>query len=164
MFPFFRDIQVFLLGDFVCWSLEISIHCFSSNFCFLLIFVPLMFAFFAFFLMIVFSFPISFSYVVFWSLYRCIDNIFKAGKPLPSSFLDTYNLSSPLWDVRLYASSWVLPSDPLKEWSRVSYERDSWGIYPFYKFSMLFFLSSFRILTRHSFFFFHLPTFNGVCF
>ena len=76
---------------------------------------------------------IVFFYVVFESLYRCVDAIFNAGKS-----------SSPLWDVMPYAWSLVflffdqfvqVPLLSTSKRSRISNERYSPGIYSFDKVS-----------------------------
>ena len=74
-------------------------------------------------------------YAVLESLYLYIDAIFNVACAFPSSFLDKYCLRH-IWDVRCEFSCSLVNllkffPRPLQEWSRLSYEGDSPGVYPF---------------------------------
>ena len=90
-FSFFLKVSLsetcpsFLMRIFACLSFEISMQLFFFPFCFLVIFALLMIVLSVVFLVADFCLPLHF-YVVFKSLYRCIDNIFNAGQSSPSFF------------------------------------------------------------------------------
>ena len=127
--------------DFSCEISLVShlkyLYIFSSHFCFLVIVVLLMLVFF---IKEVIKISLLFFYIVFSSLYRCINAIFNVCKSSSSFFLDTFCLRH-FWIVLPYAFAWVFLFsasfvEVLKEWSRVSYKGDSPGFYPFHEISV----------------------------
>ena len=93
-FSFLSHVQVFSYELTLVCRLKYPYSCFSSYFCFLVIFVPLMLVLSVLFLGTVISFPSRFSTL---SLSRCIDASTLSSmlvSPLPLSFLVTYRLST----------------------------------------------------------------------
>ena len=91
--PFLRYVHVFSCEMSLVSRLKRPSSCFSSRFCFLAIFVLLIFMSSVLFLVAVIRIPLSFSVL---SLSRCIDALTFSMQvsPLPPSFLDTYSLST----------------------------------------------------------------------
>ena len=83
---FLSHVHVFSNEISLVCRLKCRYSCFSSHFCFLVIFVPLMFVLSVLFLVDLIRLPPRFFYVVFLSLYRCIDAILNAGKSYSSFF------------------------------------------------------------------------------
>ena len=111
-FPFFSHVQVLLWEISFVWRLKYSYSCFSSHFCFLVIFSSLD-------LLVVCivsgscdqSSSMLFS-VIFELLYRCINVIFNTGKSSSSVFFFFFFFAHTvcqrnLWDIRLYEWSLV---------------------------------------------------------
>ena len=81
-----------------------------------------------------------FFYVVFESLYGCVNAVFDAASPLPTSFLGTYSLFTSSLGCNalcMVISSLVhlskFISGPIEKWSRISNEVYSPSIYSFDK-------------------------------
>ena len=105
-FLFLSYVQVFLCEISLVCCLKCAYGCFTSHFCFQLIFVLLNLVLSVLFTGAVISLPPCFFML---SSNRCIDILTLSSMleiPLPS-FLDTYSMStSSIWDVMPYASSW----------------------------------------------------------
>ena len=84
----------FLMWDFACLSLEMSIQLFFSFICFLIIVILLILMLSVLFLVAVASLSQFFFYVFFESSYRCISAIFSLANPCPPFFLVTHILST----------------------------------------------------------------------
>ena len=82
-FSFLCHVQVFSCDILLVCRLKCQYNCFSSHFCFLIIFVLLIFELSVLFLVAEISLPLRLFYVVFLLLYRCILN---AGEPSSSFF------------------------------------------------------------------------------
>ena len=108
-FPFLSHVQVFSCEISLVCRLKYPYSCFSSHFCFLVIFVLLMFVLSVLFQVIVNSLPRRFlcSLLVIVSMHRrsleCWQVLFLL------IFLTRTVCLRHRWDVRPYASSWVFP-------------------------------------------------------
>ena len=129
-FHFLSHIHVFSCVMLLISRLKRPLNCFSSNFCFLFTIVLLVLVLSVLSLLVVISLPLRFCKL---SLNRCIDVSILSlvlASPLPSSFLDTYSLStSSLWRnvlcrVISFLVLWFF-AGPLPELSWISFEGDS---------------------------------------
>ena len=89
---FLSHIQVFSCEMLRNSGLKCPQSCFPSHFCFLVIVILLVFVWSILFLVACNQYPALF-YVVFESLYRCINAVFNTGKSSSSFFSFTYSLS-----------------------------------------------------------------------
>ena len=147
---------------------------FSLHFCFLFISILLVLVFSVMFLVVVISLSSTLSYVIFESLYRCINSL-QCWQVLFLLFFILIRIISQrnLWDIINYAITLIflftcpyvqiLPG-PLQEWSRISYERIAQVVILLIRFLVhSFVLSSFLIPLRHCcYFFLNLQLFDDV--
>ena len=167
MFPVLSHVQVLVFSceiSLVC-RLKCPYSCFSSHFCFLVIFALLMFVLSMLFLVAVISFPPRFFYGVFTPCINASTLSWRPASPLPSSF-DTYSLSTLV--VKFYVSSSVfLFSGRVVEllWSTLRMVPSIWAqiFMPLMRFLLCSLVSS-SFLVLLGYFFFHLHIFNGVRF
>ena len=143
----------------VC-RLKYTYSCYSSNFCFLVIFVLLILVMFVLLLVAVVRLPLCFC-IKTSNRFIDVSALFSLLARTLTPFLDIVSRRH-LWDVRSYTSSWVfsvlgsiVASSALK-WPRVFYERDNPGVYPSDEISatyffFFFFSSSFLVLRAYSF-------------
>ena len=82
--------QVFSCELLLISRLKRPYNCFSSYFCFLVTVILLVLVLSVLFLRAAISLPQRFFYVVFKSLYGCVNAAFNGASPLPPSFFDTY--------------------------------------------------------------------------
>ena len=147
------DVQVFSRDISLVCGLKSSYSCFSSHWCFLVIFVLLMFVLSVLFLVALSSFPLCFL------IHHYIDSsTLSSMLTRPGSLLDTFSLStSSKACTALCIDMNFLFSDPfvglLKEWSQVPYEGTAQTFIPVMRFLPCILLSRcFLVLLRYSFF------------
>ena len=142
--PFLRQDQLFSSKMLFICLLKYPYSCFSSHFCFPVCVILLILVLSVLFLAGVSCLCIF--NVVFVSSYQWINIVLKAGES-SSSFIYWHIIClCHLFDVRSYASSLVVLSSgqfvevfprPLHLWSRISYKKDTPGIYHFDEISLI---------------------------